>query len=305
MHRSRGQNVMVIGGNGFIGRHTVTKLVDDGHTVTATYMSRESPPVIKAVTWIRCDLLDPKSDAAWPSRCDSLIYLAQSTHWRSFPDGAADVFEINVAAAVRAVEYARRVGARRFIYLSTGSVYTQTTHPAQEGDAFDVENIRNFYFASKLAAEILLKPYTSQLPILVLRLFVPYGPGQDSQMLIPDVIRRIREDRPVSLHGTDGLYCNPVAVTDVAEALSRCLFLEKSGTYNVAGPAVLSLRDIGLCIGKVVGKEPKFEAYPHQKAPIIVGETSALRAALGWSPQIPFESGLSRWLKSEERTTTT
>jgi len=277
----------------------MTLLATQGYTVYATHIPAKVPAPVPGVTWLSCDLIRADATATWPTQCDSVIYLAQSPAWRVFPVGAVDVFQVNVAAALRAAEYARQARVRRFIFASSGSVYTQIMRPACEAEPFDLHAPRTFYVASKLAAELLLRPYATLLPVVILRLFTPYGVGQNPDMLIPQLVRRVREGEPISLHGTDGLRTNPVAVGDVVDVLRACLALDTSVILNIAGPEVLTLREIGLCIGRVLGLEPRFETHPDQVPPVIVGDTSALRAALGWVPETRFEAGLRNWLQDD------
>lgn len=298
-NRVTAQSVLVVGATGFIGRHVIARLVDCGHHVFATRIPNEAPVPVAGVTWLASDLSVLEVVNTWPTTCDSIIYLAQSRSWRMFPDCAADVFQLNVAATLRVVDYARQIGAQRFIFASTGSIYTQTVRPAREDEMVQIQEHRNFHFASKLAAELLLGPFASLLPVVILRLFVPYGPGQSPDMLIPQLIQRVRDGRSISLHGQDGMRVNPVAVADVVDVLRDCLLLKESATCNVAGPEVMSLREIGMCIGKILGISPKFECHPDQVAPVRVGRTDTLRTTLGRVPNTRFEDGLRSWFNHD------
>ena len=292
--------VLIIGASGFIGRHVVSRLAKQKYHVYATHLPTEVPLAIPGVDWIPCDLAEHDAMSAWPPQCESLIYLAQSPKWRDFPVGAIDVLEINLAAVVRSAEYARQAGVQRFIFASTGSVYDQVAKAACENDPVIVGAPRRFYDATKLAAEVLLGPYSELFAVVVLRLFMPYGSGQDANMLMPQLVRRVRETEPILLHGKDGLIANPVAVSDVAEVLERCLQLRQSATLNVAGPASLTLREIGECIGRVLGISPRFVEQTEQSAPVIVGDTTAMKTIFEWCPQITLESGLRLWLMPQE-----
>ena len=117
----------------------------------------------------------------------------------------------------------------------------------------------------------------------MLRLFVPYGAGQSSEMLIPRLIQRVRQEAPIILDGENGLRVNPVAVTDVVETIERCLKADRTATLNVAGPEVLTLREIGHHIGRAVGRLPRFEQHSGHP-PTIVGATDAIRETVSSSP---------------------
>lgn len=286
--------LLVVGGTSFIATHALPRLVATGAEVHATVRSVGPMPDVPGVRWVRSDLTAPDPTADWPATCDAVIYLAQSRAWRRFPDGAADVFDVNVRGVFQAAEYARRARAARLIFASSGSVYQPGAAPAVEHDAIDVTEVRHFYVASKLSAELMLGAYAALMPVIILRLFVPYGAGQGGEMLIPRLIQRVREGEPIVLDGDDGLRVNPVAVTDVAEAIERCLGVDRPATLNVAGPDVLTLREIGQCIGRVVGREPRFEQRSGHPASI-VGATEAIRATLGWAPLTSMADGLRDW----------
>jgi len=292
-------SVLVVGGGGFIGRHTAVELARSNRLVFATHRPGSPAPGLEGVHWVPGDLADERATAAWPARCDHVLFVAQARGWRSFPDRAADVFAVNVAGLMRVAEYARRAGARQLIYASTGSVYTQSREPARENEGIDLFAPRTFYAASKLAGELILRPYEALYKVLHLRLFMPYGAGQGPDMLLPSLVRSVREGRPIKLHQPDGLVCNPVAVDDVVEAFRRGLDFERSATLNVGGPQQLTLRQVASAVGRAVGAAPVFEQQPGVP-PVVVGDCTALRQAFGWAPPTDLETGLREWLESEK-----
>jgi nucleoside-diphosphate-sugar epimerase len=295
---SDSRSILVVGGTSFIGRHLLPRLVASRARVTATCRAAAARPAIAGVEWLETDLTADHPAAHWPSRCDAVIYLAQSHEWRQFPAGATDVFDVNLRGVFRAAEYSRAAGADRFIFASTGSVYGEAESTI-ERQAFDIATPRHFYVAAKLSAELLLASYAALMHVVVLRLFVPYGAAQDPGMLMPQILRRVRDGEPVYLDGADGLRANPVAAGDVAEAFARCLDLDASATLNVAGPESLTLREIATRMGEAVGRAPRFE--PRDGVPAnLVGDVAALSAALGWTPQVTVAEGLRQWLASPD-----
>jgi len=288
--------VFVIGAGGFVGRHVVRHLASHGLRVVAATRAGSNPPPVDGVEWVAAEL-DSENASTWPARYDAVVYLAQSGRWREFPLGADDVVRVNVAAVQRAADHARSAGGKRFIHMSSGTVYAQTKEPAREDEPIPISAPRSFYAASKLAAEILLGSYSPYFGMIQLRLFMPYGTGQNERMLLPLIVSKVRDGVTVDLHGSEGLTCNPIAVRDVAETVRRCLTLDGSHTLNVAGPEQLTLRQIAGLIGTAVGREPVFTNKPGT-APVIVGDTSRLQAALGWQPPIRFAEGVKEWINS-------
>lgn len=289
--------VLVVGGAGFVGRHLVRHLAAHGMRVVATTRSGSKLPSIADVDWVECDLASDDVTSKWPSRYESLIYLAQSSRWREFPAAASDIFRVNMFALHQATEHARNAGAKRLIHFSTGTVYSQTKQPACENEPIQPSATRSFYASTKLAAELLLQPYSTVFGVTQLRLFMPYGSGQNPKMLLPSIVTKIRDGVSVDLHGHEGLRCNPIAIDDVVEVARRCLELHGSQTLNVAGPDVLSLREVAEAIGVVVGKRPQFSVRD-EAVPVIVGDTTRLHQVLGWQPATRFADGVRAWLAS-------
>jgi nucleoside-diphosphate-sugar epimerase len=114
-------------------------------------------------------------------------------------------------------------------------------------------------------------------------------------MLLPVIAGKVRDGVPVDLHGPNGLTCNPTAIGDVAEAIYRCLSLDGSHILNVAGPEVLTLRQVAEAIGGAIGRSPRFANKP-ETPPVIVGDMTRLKSTLGWQPATRFSDGVREWL---------
>jgi nucleoside-diphosphate-sugar epimerase len=295
------ERVVVVGGAGFLGGFTIRRLIECGYEVWGTHRPRSVPCATLAVNWLECDLARPAATVRWPAACDFVVYLAQSRQYRSFPEAADDIFSVNVYGLQQAMQYAYRASARGVVVTSTGSVYTDTQKPVTDTNAIDVQAQRSYYVATKLAAEILAAPYNAIMPVVQLRIFTPYGAGQNKGMLLPQLVQRLREGRAISLHGRDGLITNPIYAGDVAEAVHRCLALKHGATLNLAGPETLTLRQIARTLGKVLGCEPAFEEQPAEKPPVLVGAIDALQESLHWTPSTGLEAGLRAWLLPEKK----
>lgn len=287
--------MLVVGGTSFVGSHLLPRLVSLGIDVSATRRPGHRDAGASGIRWIDSDLALPTAAAAWPSQIDTVIYLAQSRLRRNFPLGADDVFAVNVAGVFHAAEYARVAGARRFVVASTGSIYEAGLEPARESDHIPLTASRHFYVAAKACAELLLGAYRETMHVVALRLFVPYGAGQADDMLIPRLIQMVRSGQPIELDGEHGMRLNPVAIGDVVDTFGRALTLDASATLNVAGPHVLTLREVGEQIGSLVGRTPVFQQRGSAERALI-GDTALLSATFNWAPATSFMDGLRSWI---------
>jgi nucleoside-diphosphate-sugar epimerase len=204
------------------------------------------------------------SDSSWtpkafPAQIDAVVHLAQSRRFRDFPDGAKDVFGVNVHATARLLDYALRAGATHFVYASSGGLYRRDEAPLTENAPLELLGDLGFYLGSKAAAEILSQGYASLLTVIILRPFFIYGPGQGRDMLIPRIFDSVKDGRVVRLDGQNGLLINPVHVEDAAAAVIGATKLGQGAVINVAGPETLSLLEIALSVGERLGSLPTFE----------------------------------------------
>jgi UDP-glucose 4-epimerase len=284
--------VLLTGSTGLVGSALLPRLAARGE-VLAIHPSERNPKPVEGVRWIEQNLAQPLSPEL-PDRIDAVIHLAQSLRYREFPDGAIDMHEVNTAATVRLLDYCRRAGGTTFTYASTGSVYAPGQAPVRETD---VVAPGNFYATSKLAGEQAVEQFRGLLRGHALRPFFIYGSGQHN-MLIPGLVARVREGREVTLAGPNGIHMNPIYVEDAADAVLATLDFEESVTLNIAGPDIVSVREIAERIGRLVDRAPTFAISDPQ--PDIIASNERRDALIG-APRVSFEEGLRRTVEADPR----
>jgi UDP-glucose 4-epimerase len=281
---------LLTGGTGFLGSALLEPLAEHDDVV-AMHRPGLTPPEIDRVTWIAQDLAGPLV-AELPDRIDAIVHLAQSRRYREFPDTALDIFDLNVAAAVRLFDYARRAGARSFVLASSGAVYTPGPKPLRETDELAPSNL---YATCKLAAEQTAVHFGDFFDIAMLRYFFIYGPGQ-RDMFIPGIVNRVTNGMPVTLSSESGIRVNPVFVDDAVAATLAALDSSGVTPYNVAGPDVVSLREMASAIGEIVGAEPEFaQGTP---APDLIADTGRMSEGLA-APRVSINEGLRRTISAD------
>jgi nucleoside-diphosphate-sugar epimerase len=238
-----------------------------------------------------------------PERIDAVIHLAQSAEYRNFPAAAADIFAVSATATTRLAEWARRAGASHFIVASTGGLYGASDEPVREaGPLVEDRGPLGFYFAAKRTSELVAAQYSSAMTTAVLRCFFIYGSRQSPQMLMPRLVESVREGRPITLQGRDGIRINPIHVDDAALAVERCLGLKKSDVLNIAGPEPVYLRRIAALIGDAVGRAPVFTVDEQGRPHHLVADIARMKAALG-APTIGMAQGIAELCGAKARKT--
>lgn len=279
--------LLVTGAAGFIGSHLIEHLAGR-HALYAVTRRPPPPALADRAHWIEQDLVRLDPDAL-PARIDGVVHLAQSAHYRHFPDGAPDVFAVNVGSTFSLLEYARSAGARTFVLASTGGVYGHRPHPISERD--DEPRPSTFYFRSKRSAELLAEAYAELFAVVVLRLFFVYGAAQ-RRMLIASLIDKVVAGEPIVVDGEPGLSINPIHVDDAVRVFEPALTLGRSATLNVAGPERVTLTELVRRIGEIAGRPPAITYNAAQPEGDLVADIGRLREVLGVTPAIPLADGL-------------
>jgi nucleoside-diphosphate-sugar epimerase len=288
---------VITGVTGLIGSSLVLELKPQWEIFGISRRTRENLFESEHVHHISLDLSTSWDIEVLPSSVEAVIHLAQSEYFRDFPGRAIHVFQVNTASTVRMLAYAREAGARRFILASSGSVYGHGGEAFTEEMAICPRDDLGFYARTKFCGEALAEEYKAFFTLITARFFFVYGPGQRDTMLIPRLIRAVGDGKPIPLDGKDGIRINPTYVTDAVVAVGRSLELEGSHTINVAGPEVLSLREMGETIGKVLGRRPNFQIRSERRPHHLIGNIRKMTDLLGGA-KVGFEEGVRRCVES-------
>ena len=279
--------LLITGATGFVGSRLLDHLADR-HEVYAMARRPPSPELSSRATWIEQDLR-AFDDTALPDRVDGIVHLAQSPLYREFPEGAPDVFAVNVGSTFSILEYAHRAGARSVVLASTGGVYGYRQHPIRELD--DEPQPTTFYFRSKRAAEILAEAYAELYSVVVFRFFFVYGAGQ-RRMLIPTLIDKVVSGQEIVVDGDPGLTINPIHVDDAVRAFEPALEFGRSTTLNVAGSERVTITDLVRLIGEIASRPAIIAHGPAQPEGDLVADIGRLREVLDITPEISLRDGL-------------
>ena len=275
--------IAVTGATGFIGSALAPALADEGHEVFALARRPDAVQSHDGVVPVECDLggtvdLDVEVDA--------IVHLAQANV--PLPEGARELFRVNTASTAELLDWGRRVGAERFVYASSGSIFG-----LGGGVVSEVTERRSddLYAVTKETAERLVDSFApSYRAAVVLRPFAPYGPAQTGRV-VPSLIRRVREGEPVTLNEGGSPRMTPMYVDDVVRAFTAALELEGRHTLNVAGDEAVSIRELADLIGEAIGRAPVF-AESGQVVGDLVADNSRMHEVLGLGRLVPLAEGI-------------
>jgi len=251
------KRILITGAGGLLGYSLVNTLKDKFEIFA---LLRTEPEIrLPGVTYYIIDFNFPLDTQILPESIDTVIHLAQSSEFRNFPDAAINIFRVNITSTAFLLDYAKKVGVKKFIYASSGGVYSEGKRPFDENSPISTPDNLGYYLGSKLCGEILTQSYSDIFQVVLLRFFFIYGAHQNNKMLIPRLMNNIYNGKPISLQGKNGIFINPIHVQDATEAVVAALSTEKSQTFNIAGPETISIRSLGELMGTYLNVKPIFQ----------------------------------------------
>ena len=225
--------LLVTGGMGHVGYETVRQAAAAGIEVVAQYMSTFRPEDAEAVgpgvTWAQCDLSDPYELTMLSAMHDieGCIHTAAVPNDElAFPQPLR-TFQSNVVATELLLESARRLGWRRFLFVSTGSVFQSLPDAVTPVLETTVPTPKSLYAATKRSGEMMTAVYADTYgvsaatvriswifgPPLVPRTFdAPRGP-------VPEFLRRALKGEAIREARGGDFAASFTFVPDCAEGL--------------------------------------------------------------------------------------
>jgi UDP-glucose 4-epimerase len=299
-HRRGRADVAVTGGCGFVGRHLVANLAASGRRVAVVDVAQPPAEFIgdPQVRYRHADLRDHRATRSALAGVDTVFHLAgNASGSRSVADPRFD-FQTNGVGTCNVGSACAELGVRRLVYLSSAIVYGIP----QRVPITEEHPTRPFlpYGASKLSGELLLRSLyeTADLPVVIGRSFVVYGPGEDPRTAGGEVSQFLRwqlNERPIPVVGDpDRKTRDFIHVRDLCAALVTLADRGAAGeVYNIGSGSELSMRALSDAVGAATGRPGRLIADTSRTEDSfrLVADVSKL-AALGFRAQIPLESGL-------------
>jgi UDP-glucose 4-epimerase len=264
--------VVVTGGAGFIGSHTVDHLMEAGHRVIvldnfstgkrANLARWSGNPNLEVVT---CDVSHGIFAALAPithqhGAVERIVHLAaQVSVVASIANPQADM-QINYGGTLHVLEYARAMGVKKVVFASSAAVYGDVTEMPVS------EDVRcqpiSPYGMHKYGSEFALDYYANVhgVATTALRFFNVYGPRQDPSSPYSGVISiftdRARAGKPLTIFGDGSQTRDFVYVGDVVRGIASALrdgnsrLVANVGTGNEISVLELARTVVDLCGGK-------------------------------------------------------
>jgi UDP-glucose-4-epimerase GalE len=310
--------ILVTGGAGYIGSHTVRALAARGHDVwvydSLVYGHRAAAPAERLIVGDLRDA-DVLDHALLIHRIEAVVHFAAYCYVGESVTDPAKYYLNNVANSLTLFERMRRQGVNRAVFSSTCATYgTPETVPMTEDTP---QRPINPYGRTKLMIEQAMADYAAAYGwgCTALRYFNASGAAADGSIgedhdpethLIPLVIWAAMKKRPhIQVFGTD--YPTPdgtcvrdyIHVEDLAEAHALALERMTPGekkAYNLGTGRGYSVREVIRTVEKVTGLPVPVKEGPRREGdpPELVAAADKAMRELGWKPKYADLEGIVR-----------
>jgi len=295
---------VVTGAAGFIGSHLTDALLAKGHSVlgvddlsTGRLKNLDDARKNKDFSFLERSVVGLKP-ADLPKELDWFFHLAGRADLVPSIVNPREYFCVNVDGTFDALECARAVGVKRFIYTASSTCYgVPEVYPTPETAPCSV---RHPYGLTKMMGEELTMHWAQvyKMPALSLRLFNVYGPRSRTTGAYGAVFGVFLKQKlartPFTVVGDGKQTRDFTFVSDVADAFVAAAGSSLSGEIlNVGSGHTYSVNHLVELLGGPVTYVPKRPGEPDST----FADISKITQRVGWKPKITLEDGVRRMLE--------
>jgi UDP-glucuronate 4-epimerase len=320
--------VLLTGCAGFIGSHTLDRLLAEGHQVVgvdnfdpfydrslknaniAAHADNPSFELLEAdlaepETYTKlkflADSLPSASDAQSSNGTfDAVIHLAAKAGVRPSIEDPVGYQRANVIATQNLLEFAKEQGIQQFVFASSSSVYGVNPNvPWSEKDA--VLQPISPYASTKVSCELMGHVYSHLygIRVLGLRFFTVYGPRQRPDLAINKFVRLIEDGEPIPVFGDGSTRRDYTFIADVVEGIIGSLHYTGSNyeVINLGNDQTVTLSEMIATIETVLGKKAQINRLPQQPGdvPQTWADVSRAKELFGYEPSTSFKDGVEKF----------
>ena len=306
----------ITGGAGFIAntliKHYIEKnkitVFDNFHRDTLTTSGLASHPNI---TIVKGDVLDFALLKKSMAGADIVVHAAGIAGIDTVIKDPVKTMEVNMIGTANTLKAAHENNVKdRLIDFSTSEVFGSMAFKSTEEDqtvAGSAGEARWTYAVSKLAGEHLAHAYYNQhkLPIVTVRPFNVYGPGQTGEGALQIFIKRALKNQEIAIDGDGAQIRAWCYVTDFVDCLVRCIEDPKAigESFNIGNArAVITILGLAQTVCRVLKSDSKITFHPPLSADIAIRIPSVEKTfeLLGFKAQVDLEEGIlktAEWFK--------
>jgi UDP-glucose 4-epimerase len=302
--------ILVTGGAGFVGSHTVDQLLEKGHEVIIIddLSAGNRDYINEKAKFYEMDINDDIDSVFQKEKPDVVVHMAAQIMLRtSFEDPIHDA-KTNILGTINVLNASKKSNVKKFIYTSTGARFGEPKYlPLDEKHP---TNPTSPYGISKLTAEKYVQMFGDiyGLNYLVFCFGNVYGPRDyvKSKRVIPVFCDSMLKKQPPTIFGSGEQTRDFIYVIDLAKFITESIDKDPtSKIFNLSNSKKISVNEIFNMLKNHSGFPKDASHIDEIKGEIkdIFLDTRLAREQLGWDPQTDFKKGLKEsfdWFKNSQ-----
>ena len=311
------KTIFITGGAGFIANTLIKHYVENNNIIVYDNFTRDTLTGSgltnhSNVSVIKGDVLDYEHLLASMKGADIVVHAAGIAGIDTVIKNPVKTMRVNMIGTANTLEAARINGVKdRFIDFSTSEVFGSMAFRSSEEDSTvsgSAGEARWTYAVSKLAGEHLAHSYYSQfkLPVVTVRPFNVYGPGQTGEGAIQIFINRALRNEDIKIDGDGNQIRAWCYVDDFVDCIIECIENPKAigQSFNIGNSrAVITILGLAQTVCRVLNSKSKIHHEKALSADIAIRIPSVEKTSkvLGFKANVDLEEGIIRtaeWIKS-------
>jgi nucleoside-diphosphate-sugar epimerase len=309
-HHKFPQRILVTGGAGFIGSHTVELLLKQGSDVVVldnlSFGKLENLNLAHPqLEFIEGDVLEFPLVADIIASCDAVLHLAAMSSVQLSIEDPIYSFQVNTQGFLHVLESVRRANRPiRLVYASSAAVYGDTTAlPCDDAKPLTGSPLSP-YTLQKRHCEDYANLYVAlhNIPSLALRYFNVYGLRQDPSSSYSGVISRFiaayKNETPITIFGDGSQSRDFISVNDIASANVLALANDYVGALNIATGTPETLLNLINYIELAGGHPTQKSLQPARQGDIHTSyaTTNMAEQHIGFKAEMSLKEGMAQML---------
>lgn len=304
------KKIFITGGAGFIANTLIRQLIETNHITVYDNFTRDTLTGSglrnhPRLTVIEGDVLDAAKVEQSLRGFDLVVHAAAIAGIDTVIKNPVKTWEVNLIGTANVLRGAQKNGITdRLLDFSTSEIFGSMAYNSSEEDtaiAGSAGEARWVYAVSKLAGEHLAKAYQQQfkLPVVTVRPFNVYGPGQTGEGAMQIFIKRALNGEDIYIYGDGNQIRAWCYVDDFVDCLMRCLSSPKAigQSYNIGNArAVITVLGLAQTVCRVLNSKSKiiFKDALSADIGLRIPSVKKIEEDLGFKARIDLEEGIAR-----------
>lgn len=248
----KNKKVLVTGASGLIGSHLLLALHKTGAIIRAVIHNKPEQVTLPEVEYVHADLLKKEDCGRVVKDIDYVFHTAaQSFGAKIMKENPKALVTPNIIINTYLLDAASNMGVKRFLFVSSNTVYPILDRPAKESDAtgeffelyVGVATVK--YFTEKLCEFYTKKCGMQCIVVRPANFYGPYDKVGEGSHVIPALIQRaLRKENPFVVWGTGDNVKDFLYAEDVAEYMLESMASGETGPINIGSGKGYTIKEI-------------------------------------------------------------